>query len=137
LIEAAMQLGWARIELTMFPFAKIAKRLGGVSSPVDGKRPTGFQDWSAPKAVALVRSVGSAVMRAAHHVPFDAACLPQAIAAKRMLERRGVRAVMHFGVAQGLAHEGSLVAHAWVEAGGIEVTGYPVEARFTEVARFS
>jgi hypothetical protein len=137
LIEAALQLAWARLELRLFSFARVAARLGLVSSPADAAQINVSAAQNTPIAADVARNVGSAVARAARHVPFEAVCLPQAIAAKRMLARRGVQAVMHFGVAQGLAHEGSLVAHAWVDAGGVEVTGYPVESRFKEVARFS
>ncbi len=51
-----------------------------------------------------------------------------------MLGRRRIRSVMHFGVAK-KPHE-ALLAHAWLDAGSIEVTGYPVAADFVEVARF-
>ena len=66
--------------------------------------------------------------RAARHVPFKAVCLPQAMAARVMLKRRGVASVMHFGAARG--QEKPLDAHAWLDAAGVEVTGYPVAKQF-------
>ena len=72
--------------------------------------------------------------RAARHVPFRAVCLPQAIAAKAMLRRRGINSVLHFGVAK--RSDQSLDAHAWLDAAGIAVTGFPVGAEFTEIACF-
>ena len=66
--------------------------------------------------------------RAARYVPFKAVCLPQAMAARVMLKRRGVESVMHFGAAKGT--EKPLDAHAWLDAAGVEVTGYPVAEEF-------
>jgi hypothetical protein len=39
---------------------------------------------------------------------------------------------MHFGTMRGETL--SRAAHAWLDAAGVEVTGYPVEASFTEIA---
>jgi hypothetical protein len=56
----------------------------------------------------------------------------QAPAAHAMLRRRGVFGVIHFGTARSDAL--TLDAHAWLDAGGVEVTGYPVGPGFTEIA---
>ena len=72
--------------------------------------------------------------RSARYLPFKAVCLPQAMAARVMLKRRGVASVMHFGAARG--QDKPLDAHAWLDAAGVEVTGYPVAINFTEIARF-
>jgi hypothetical protein len=61
-------------------------------------------------------------------------CLPQAMAARVMLKRRGVSSVMHFGAARG--EDKPLDAHAWLDAAGVEVTGYPVADQFAEIACF-
>jgi hypothetical protein len=74
------------------------------------------------------------VTRAARYVPFKAVCLPQAMAARVMLARRGVASIMHFGAARG--REKPLDAHAWLDAAGIEVTGYPVPHELVEIACF-
>ena len=68
------------------------------------------------------------------YVPFKAVCLPQAMAARIMLGRRGVASVLHFGAAKG--KDRPIDAHAWLDAAGVEVTGYPVAAQFAEVACF-
>jgi hypothetical protein len=56
------------------------------------------------------------------------------MAAQAMLRRRGVHSVMHFGAARGA--DMPLDAHAWLDAAGVEVTGYPVAENFTEIACF-
>ena len=132
LVEASLQLAWARVVLLVLPFRRLAARLGELSSPA------GTAASRAPDpAAAVARDVRWAMACAARHVPFGAVCLPQAIAAKKMLARRGVKGVLHFGVARPREAAGSLEAHAWVDAAGIEVSGYPVASRFTELARFS
>jgi hypothetical protein len=51
-----------------------------------------------------------------------------------MLRRRGVASVLHFGAAKG--QDRPIDAHAWLDAAGVEVTGYPVAAQFAEIACF-
>lgn len=82
----------------------------------------------APADAALARAVGDAVTVAARHVPWNAVCLPQAIAAKAMLARRGQASVVHFGAARS---GGELTAHAWLTAGDEIVVG---EAGIADVA---
>lgn len=131
LAEASLGLLAARIELKTVPFSRIARRIGGFMAPRQARdlaatRPLSAQD------VALARKIGWAVTRAARHVPFDAVCLPQAMAAHGMLRKRHIFAVIHFGTMPGETRP--LDAHAWVDAGDVEVTGYPVSRDFTEIA---
>jgi hypothetical protein len=71
------------------------------------------------------RDVAIAVLRASRVVP-RATCLTQALAARRMLERRGRPAVLRIGVARGTSFE----AHAWVECDGEMVIGEHEPGRF-------
>ena len=129
LVEAIASLAVARLALLFVPFRTLAAGFGSVGSPLDTPaRP------AAPVQLADIQAIGWAVTRAARYVPFRAVCLPQAIAAKSMLDRRGIACVMHFGVAKN--DDSPLDAHAWLDAGEIEVTGYPVGPQFVEVARF-
>ena len=92
------------------------------------------RERAAADQIRTAEEVGWAVTRAARHVPFRAVCLPQAMAARVMLKRRGVASVMHFGAAKGEVKP--LDAHAWLDAAGVEVTGYPVARNFSEIACF-
>ena len=65
-------------------------------------------------------AVGSAIRQASRHVP-RATCLTQAITAQLLLLRYGIASELRLGVAKDAA--GGLQAHAWVEAGGLVVTG--------------
>lgn len=133
LAEAAVCLLAARLALVFIPFPRLARRLGTFVPPSD-PRSAGGRAAGAPEQQRIAEAVGWAVTRAARHVPFDAVCLPQAMAARFMLKRRGVASVMHFGAARGEAKP--LDAHAWLDAAGVEVTGYPIARDFAELACF-
>jgi len=133
LAEAVAWLLLTRLALLLVPFPPLARRLGTFVPPSDA-RAVAARRSGAPSATSLAEEIGWAVTRAARHVPFNAVCLPQAMTARIMLKRRGVGSVLHFGAAKG--DQKPLDAHAWLDAAGVEVTGYPVAAKFTEIACF-
>jgi Transglutaminase-like superfamily len=133
LVEAVACLGVARLALIFVPFPRLARRLGSFVPPSDARIALALTGASHDQA-ELAEAVGWAVTRAARYLPFKAVCLPQAMAARVMLKRRGVASVMHFGAAKG--EEKPLDAHAWLDAAGVEVTGYPVAKNFSEIACF-
>ena len=133
LIEAAFWLLIACVALFAAPFPWLARRLGTFVPPTDPRVQTAKMRMSDEHA-ALAAHIGWAVTRAARHAPFRAACLSQAIAARQMLNRRGVASVLHFGAAKGA--DKPLYAHAWLDASGVEVTGYPIATGFAEIACF-
>jgi hypothetical protein len=133
LAEAVGCLLVARLALLFIPFPRLARRLGAFVPP-DDARAQRARMRAAPEQRRTAEEVGWAVTRAARHVPFEAVCLPQAMAARMMLKRRGVPSVMHFGAAKGETKP--LDAHAWLDAAGVEVTGYPVAQNFSEIACF-
>jgi hypothetical protein len=130
-VEAVLWLLAARLALVVVPFPKLAQRLGRFVSPDEARH---LGTGSTALETQAAADIGWAVTRAARYVPFKAVCLPQAMAAQAMLRRRGVASVMHFGAARGDAT--LLDAHAWLDAAGVEVTGYPVASRFAEIACF-
>ncbi|MFZ0844921.1 MAG: lasso peptide biosynthesis B2 protein [Pseudolabrys sp.] len=130
-IEAVICLLLSRLALIFIPFPRLARRLGTFVPPSD------LRVSAAPSSQENVRTaedIGWAVTRAARHVPFKAVCLPQAMTARVMLKRRGVSSVLHFGAGKG--EEKPLEAHAWLDAAGVEVTGYPVAKNFAEIGCF-
>ncbi len=131
--EAAVWLLIARAALLLAPFPMIARRLGVFVAPAD-PRVAKVAAPSTPEQAQTAKQVSWAVTRAAAHVPFKAVCLPQAMAARIMLTRRGVASAMHFGAAKG--KDKPLDAHAWLDAAGVKVTGYPVASNFAEIACF-
>jgi hypothetical protein len=133
LVEAAGCLLVARLAVAVLPFRRLARRLGVLVPPEDARA---FTRRSAATLVhaRIAEDVRWAITCAARHMPFAAVCLPQAIAGKIMLDRRGVSSVMHFGAGTG-THK-PLDAHVWLSAAGVEVTGYPIAPDFTEVGCF-
>ena len=132
LVEAVAYLLAARLALIFVPFPRLARRLGTFVPPADAR--ASAQTGNTPEQTRLAEAIGWAVTRAARYMPFKAVCLPQAMTARVMLKRRGVKSVMHFGAAKG--QDKPLDAHAWLDAAGVEVTGYPVAKNFTEIACF-
>jgi hypothetical protein len=128
-IEAVLCLALARLGLLALPFPALARRLGTLNAPRDAQAVA----TARPEAADVARDVSWAVTRAARHLPFGAVCLPQALAARQMLQRRGVASVLHFGAIEGGA---AIKAHAWLDAAGIDVTGYPLPSGCTEIAGF-
>jgi len=133
LLEAAVWLALARLAVLTIPFPRIAKRLGTFTAPGDGLQ-HGIPAIAAPDAVTLAKEISWAVTCAARHVPFKAVCLPQALAARQMLTRRGVSSALYFGASKDSV--GMFESHAWLLAAGVEVTGFPVAQQFTPMACF-
>ena len=133
LVEAALLLTLARIALRCAPFPRIAPRLGVFLPPQEARARVSQPD-DPERAARLAERIGWAVRAAARHLPFEIVCLPQAMAAHLMLRRRGVASVLHFGVAKGTTKP--FDAHAWLDAAGVEVTGYPIAGAFTEIGCF-
>ncbi|HEV2677164.1 MAG TPA: lasso peptide biosynthesis B2 protein [Aliidongia sp.] len=134
LFEAALWLSLARASILIVPFRHLAPRIGRVAPLADGLTPV-QRSTLLEAEIELVRDIGWAVTRAARYAPFEAVCLPQALAAKMMLRRRKVPGVLFFGAARRPA-TGRLEAHAWVLAAGVEVTGYPSAHSFTPTVCF-
>ena len=120
LLEAALFLGCARLTLLTLSFGRIAPWMQ--RSPDSGAHDA-----------RMVLAVGEAVTIAARNVPWNAVCLPQAMAAKAMLARRGQGSALHLGAAKA---GGALTAHAWLVAGGEIVVGEAGTADVAPLARF-
>jgi hypothetical protein len=133
LVEATACLLIARIALILVPFPHLARRFGTFVPPSDA-RVIAMQSRTTPGETGLAEAIGWAVTRAARYVPFKAVCLPQAMAARFMLSCRGIKSVLHFGATRG-THKAA-DAHAWLNAVGVEVTGYPAADNFAEIACF-
>lgn len=104
-VEAAFSLLVARADVVLRParrhFAKVT----------DGRETVDEQIL-----VAIRRTLTSA----SHRLPIRAQCYEQALAARAMLARRGVKTKLHFG---GGKQEGALTAHVWLTAGDQFVVG--------------
>ena len=121
LAEAATMLGIARLCVLTVPFRVLAKWLARTP------------DAPAADTASVIR-VGRAVARAARNVPWNAVCLPQAMAAKAMLARRGQGSAFHLGAT--IEEDGKFSAHAWLECDGMIVTGAAGRRGMSHLVRF-
>lgn len=114
LAEALAHLVWARVLVTAVPFRRLSPRLGerGVETPAQVPE----------EARPALREVEWAVQAIARHVPLGFVCLPQAIAAKWMLRRRGWPSTLYLGVASS-GGRAQMPAHAWLRVGSKIITG--------------
>jgi hypothetical protein len=119
--EAIVMLGMARFIVIAVPFRLMASWLSRAP-----------QTSSCDEA--LVLRVRKAVTTAARNVPWNAVCLPQAIAAKAILARRGCGSVFHFGAT--INAQGTLIAHVWLTVGGTVVVGASGIPGISRLARF-
>ena len=129
-VEAMAALLTARLR-SLLPFRVLARHLGGM---VPSRSPAPPAPLS-PDEETSVFAVRWAIGAVAPWLPFRAQCLQQAIAARAMLARRGIGSVLHLGVGDPTGTK--LVAHAWLDAGRLQVTGYPVDPGLAEVGRFT
>ncbi len=132
-VEALVLLAIVRLTLVVVPFPRLARLIGTFVSPQD-PRVALAHSGAAPEHAEIAATIGRIVFVTANAAPFRAVCLPQALAARVMLSRRGIASVLYFGAARG--DDQLLEAHAWLDAAGVEVTGYPVANDFTRVACF-
>ncbi|WP_256252701.1 lasso peptide biosynthesis B2 protein [Paenibacillus sp. UNC496MF] len=125
LLEAYAYLAWARI-LKALPFRWTVPSLGSsmVETPHEGD----------PSNEERLRRIASAVHLASRHSWWECACLVRAVAAMKMLERRGIESTLYLGTARDA--DGAMIAHAWLRSGSRVLTGAEEMAGFAVVGVF-
>jgi hypothetical protein len=108
LAEALLWLTIARLLLSMLPFRQVAALLGLEES----RRPCPIR----PVDPATLEAVGWAISVLARRLPWSSTCLVRALAGARLLCRREVPITLHLGARA--AGNSTLLAHAWLSAGG-------------------
>lgn len=121
-VEAVAALIFASAVLALMPFRR-AIRTGCLPLPS-----------IAPEERVSAVEAAAAVRRAARLVPWRAVCIDQGLALQRLLRKRGVDALLHYGVA--LAEDAELKAHVWVDVEGATVIGGEEAAKYARVASF-
>jgi hypothetical protein len=120
LLEAALLVLAIRLGLWLLPFRVLRHLLGRIAR--EQPSPTG--------EAQLVERIAWAVKGVSRCIP-QATCLTQALAAQVLLQRRGLPARVHIGVARD--EEAGLAAHAWVESQGRVVVGGSGLRRYTHL----
>jgi len=128
-LEAVVELLWARVA-AMLPARIYTREFGRIgAAPAEMECPE------------IAVEVGRTVAAVAAVLPIGIRCLHEAIAARRMLRRRGVPASVCLGVSLDPARRAEpargKAAHAWVEVGSRVVSGDRDLADYAVVARFS
>jgi hypothetical protein len=119
--EAGLALAAAAAVVRLLPFRR-AIRFGSASSP----------GASAAVPVEVMRRIERSVEQAAARVPWRTVCLQKGLALQWMLRRRGVDALLHYGI--GKDEAGALCAHVWVSAGPVMLIGSEQAPQFRTVA---
>ena len=127
-LELAVELARARFELSWLPFRWVAPGLGPLLPA--GEEPTAGPEPPGPDL--LVARVARVTGILAASLPWSCTCLVQAMAALRVLRRRGRPTRLFLGVRRGAGLE----AHAWLTCAGRMVTGGRGHADFIPVGRF-
>jgi hypothetical protein len=117
LLEAAFWLAAARLAILLLPFPRIARYLGELRPPAEDA-------GQLREGQAAAREVSWAIDRSSRIFPFKLVCLPRALAGWQMLHRRQIAGHLHFGASRDPARA-ALRTHAWLDACGVEITGYP------------
>lgn len=124
-LEAAAELTLAGLQLAVVRFPKLAARLGRHMAESSTEESSSRTEQA--------RRIQWAVESAARVLPWKPVCLPQAVAATRMLRRRDIRSTLYLGVDPSAGFD----AHAWVRVGTFIVTGGPRPDRFAVVSTFA
>lgn len=130
LTEAYFWLGVARLALLTLPFRWIAPFLGTTKLET-------IEDTLAHDEKSWLNRVSWAVRTASRYTPWTSNCLPQAIAAKRLLQQRHIRSTLYLGLRHSQESPGEMEAHAWLRSGKFVIVGGRGEQRFTVVATFA
>ena len=92
--------------------------------------------------IQRAKRIGHVVRMASRWVPWNAVCLPQAVAAKSMLARRRVPATLYVGLRRAGAlsaalNINSIELHAWLRVDDKIITGGEVSRDFQALISYS
>jgi hypothetical protein len=122
-VEAWLALHWSKVLILVFPFHKIAARLGNpqLETPAD--------DVSNEEVGVVV----VAISRAIKYAMYPCGCFDKSLAAMMLLKRRNISATIYFGLKR---DAGFLQAHAWLRCGNKIITGGLGQDQYSPVAWF-
>ncbi len=83
----------------------------------------------------LILKVKRKLKKIKKRVPWKVKCFEEAIAAKRVLEKYQVKTSIYLGVKK--EKENKLIAHSWLKAGGIFITGKNGHEHYAVVGFYS
>lgn len=119
---------WYRAQILLVPSAKLQKHWGA-SKEESSKE---LSSWEYRYAYTISRYVN----HYADRTPWESLCLVRALTARKLLSRKQISTTLYLGV--GKDENGKMIAHAWIRAGEMYVTGgngegYGMVAKFATV----
>jgi len=127
-VELFYDLLICKILIVFFPFRFYAKTFGTAHYETFF-----FEPHYAKKMLSSIKIVSRKIPP---FLPWKSKCLDQAMAAQRMLKRRGLATTLYFGFTKN-KNTGTINAHAWVRSGSFWITGYQPGTQFTTVGIYS
>jgi hypothetical protein len=130
LLPAWLLLGISRAMILLLSFRRLVPWLGklhqeGALVPLLDARQE-----------ARARTLQHVVQLAASYTPWISNCFPQAVTARLLLGLHGIPFALYFGVARDV-DTAEMLAHAWVTAGKVPVSGGTSFGHYTVVACFA
>ncbi|MEK3875321.1 lasso peptide biosynthesis B2 protein [Paenibacillus sp. FSL M7-0420] len=124
--ETLWRLMLVRIQL-LFPFARTAPQLGvkSLETPAVSK----------PSDIRRIQQITKAIRVMSRYTPWKSTCMVRAVAALKMLEKRGIESTLYMGVARD--KQGQMIAHAWLRSGAHYVSGDDAMQGFVVVEKFA
>ncbi len=126
LAETTVNLVTAWVLVRGVPFRWWSRRLG--------ERRAESSESEQTQTLTLIAGSIAAV---ASQLPWTSTCLMDALAAKWMLNRRGIPNTLYFGVRTAESAGKDLFAHAWLCAGTQFVAGEVGAAQYTVIVKFT
>ena len=126
-VEAFFLLGLMRLLVTTVSFKRLTRSLRQSSTDVELSP---LNDNQATVAV----QVGEIIGRAANNTPWESVCLTQALAAQRMLKKRGIPGVFYLGVMKDKENDKDVRGHAWSRCDETIITGAKGHEDYTVVS---
>lgn len=133
-IEAAWRLLLLRLCFLLLPFRLQRRFFGRAVKPDTGAAHNAANTLDDAQA-KLARQIGWAIRTVEKNLPFEIVCLTKALVARRMLRKRGIDSVMVFGAGRNETTR-DIATHAWLDAGPVKVSGYPIANRHDPFAVF-
>ena len=130
-VQAAVLLAFADALVRFVPFSTWKRTLGVVEK--DGALSSTGDE--ATDRIADARALARRVERAARRMPWQAKCLPKAVALQWQLRRAGIPSRLVIAIHR-QERSGRHAYHAWIEIGGAMVIGECDRLQYAPVARF-
>ena len=109
--EALILSAYYRFQILHMPFKNLSPQIGTIN----------YETSHEHCSDVILKEVAQVIDGVCSHTPWESKCLVRAMAAKKMLNRRGYLCTLYMGVR--LEKYGKMQAHAWLRCGDLYITG--------------